>query len=441
MDWPRDQQGRPIYPEGFEKLVQKLKRPLHPPGRDVRCIVSVGMLTEGWDCTTVTHIVGLRPFMSQLLCEQVVGRGLRRRNYQDFDDEGKLTEEIAKIFGVPFEVIPFKATPTVRTPQPKRHHVQAVPVKAHYEIKYPRVEGYSQAIRNRVTVDWGAVATLILNPMQIPPEVEMIASLPTNRGRPSLMGPGKLESVDLNPYRSGRRFQELVFELARDLTRNYMAQPSCEAPAHVLFPQIAKIAERYLNEKVHPVHPNKKLDVFLSPYYGWVIERLSGAIKPDISQGEAPEIPLYETRRGPGSTADVDYWTSKEVREVIRSHLNYMVADTKTWEQSAAYRIDTHPMVEAFVKNAGLGFAIPYIHNGQPHDYMPDFIIRLKGEPVRYLILETKGFDPLAEVKAQAALRWVGAVNAEGSYGSWIYAVARKPEEASKRIEEAIGAA
>ncbi|MGH9345238.1 MAG: restriction endonuclease, partial [Terriglobia bacterium] len=106
-DWPRDRQGRSIYPDGFEELAKKLGRPLHPPGRDVRCIVSVGMLTEGWDCNTVTHIVGLRPFMSQLLCEQVVGRGLRRSSYEVGDD-GKLTEEVAKVFGVPFEIIPFK---------------------------------------------------------------------------------------------------------------------------------------------------------------------------------------------------------------------------------------------------------------------------------------------------------------------------------------------
>ena len=91
--WPADQQGRPIYPQGFEELAEKLGRPLHPPGRDVRCIVSVGMLTEGWDCNTVTHIIGIRPFMSQLLCEQVVGRGLRRASYEVGED-GKFTEEI-----------------------------------------------------------------------------------------------------------------------------------------------------------------------------------------------------------------------------------------------------------------------------------------------------------------------------------------------------------
>jgi type III restriction enzyme len=97
-EWPRDRQQRPIYPDGFEELANKLRRPLHPPGRDVRCVVSVAMLTEGWDCNTVTHIIGLRPFMSQLLCEQVVGRALRRRSYDDFDDQGRLTEEVAKVF-------------------------------------------------------------------------------------------------------------------------------------------------------------------------------------------------------------------------------------------------------------------------------------------------------------------------------------------------------
>ncbi|MBI3457151.1 MAG: DEAD/DEAH box helicase family protein [Candidatus Rokubacteria bacterium] len=425
-EWPRDGQGRPLYPEGFEELARRRGQPLHPPGRDVRCIVSVGMLTEGWDCNTVTHIVGLRPFMSQLLCEQVVGRGLRRPSYEVGED-GRLTEEVAKIFGVPFQVIPFKANPHgPRPPTPKRHHVHAVPGKEVFELRFPRVEGYRQAIRNRVTVDWSAVAPLRLDPMNIPPEVQVKAGLPSNHGRPSLTGPGRLEKVDLNPYRSGRRLQELVFELGAALTREYAAQASCEAPSHVLFPQIAKIVGQYLRDRVEPLPPADILDVFLSPYYGWVIERLAEAIRPDASQGEAAEVPRYEARRGPGSTAEVDFWTSRDVREVERSHVNYVVADTAKWEQSAAYVLDTHPAVEAFVKNAGLGFAIPYLHNGQPHDYMPDFIVRLRSDPPCLLILETKGFDPVGEIKAAAAQRWVSAVNADGTYGRWAYAVAKR---------------
>lgn len=436
-DWPRDRFGRPLYPEGFEELANKLGRPLHPPGRDVRCIVSVSMLTEGWDCNTVTHIIGLRPFMSQLLCEQVVGRGLRRTNYRDFDDKGRLQEEVAKVFGVPFEIIPFKENKGVRPSPEKRHHVYAVPAKAQLGIKYPRVEGYRQAIRNRVMLD-PSVAPTRLDPQRIPPEVQVKAVLPANSGRPSLMGPGKLEDVTLNPYRAGRRFQELVFELARDLTRSYAAQPGCQAPAYVLFPQFVQIVVRYLREKVEPVPPAEVIDVFLSPYYGWVIEKLQNGIMPDTAQGESPEVPIYEVNRGPGSTAEVDFWTSREVREVVHSHLNYVVADTKVWEQSAAYIIDNHPAVEAFVKNAGLGFAIPYLHNGQPHDYVPDFIIRLKTNPPTHLILETKGYDELKEVKEQAAERWVNAVNADGSYGKWKYALVVGPGDVASCITKSM---
>ncbi len=436
--WPSDRFGNPIYPEGFEDLAHtRPGQPLHPPGRDVRCIVSVGMLTEGWDCSTVTHIVGLRPFMSQLLCEQVVGRGLRRRSYEvrQVDGTELMTEEVSKVFGVPFHVIPFKASGTGSTePAPKRWHVHAIPARAALAITFPRVEGYRQAVRNRVCVEWDQVATLWLDPTSIPPEVQMKASLPTNAGRPSLTGPGRLVDVSLNPFRKRRRLQELVFELAADLTRDYIRGGQATVAAHVLFPQLVRIVQRFVEERTIPIPPAERVDLFLSPYYGWAIERLVNAIRPDADHGEVPEVPRYETSRGPGSTADVDYWTSKPVVEITKSHVNFVVSDTKVWEQSAAYVLDTHPLVDAFVKNAGLGFSIPYIHNGQPHDYQPDFIVRLKTDTIVHLILEPKGFDPLAEVKQAAAERWVAAVNADGQHGRWCY----KQVRAVKDIRAAI---
>jgi type III restriction enzyme len=438
-DWPSDRQGRPIFPEGFEELAKKLERPLSPPGRDVRCIVSVGMLTEGWDCNTVTHIVGLRPFMSQLLCEQVVGRGLRRASYE-LNDDGKFTEEIAQVFGVPFEVIPFKASKAgAAAPRIKRYHVHALPNRAEHEIRFPRVEGYTQAIRNKITVDWTNVPSLELQPDRIPPEVEMKGLNVNNMGRLSLTGPGRASDVSLKEFRQGRRLQELVFDLAKSFTRDCLAQPKCTVPSHVLFPQLVQIVSRYLNEKVK-VHPPADLkDLFLAPYYGWLVEILLEALRPDTSQGEAPEVPRYESTRGPGSTADVDYWTSREPVEIVRSQVNYVVPDTKRWEQSAAYYIDKHSAVHSFVKNAGLGFAVPYLYNGQMHDYMPDFIIRLKSDSSFHVILETKGYDPLEDVKRAAAERWVAAVNAEGSYGRWAYRIAKKTTEVSGIITAASG--
>lgn len=419
MSWPVDSQGRQIYPKGFVTLAEKLKRPLHPPGRDIRCIISVGMLTEGWDCNTVTHVVGLRPFQSQLLCEQVVGRALRRRRY-DIGDNGKFDEEVAKVFGVPFEIVPFKGSAGTPKPKPPQRRIYAVPEKKQFAIMAPRVNGYSQGVRNRIVVDWAKIASLKLDPMQVPPETEMAAAL--NAGRPSIHSPGGLHAASLKQFRARHRIQELAFQMARDLTRSYVAQPTCEAPAHVLFPQIMRIVQRYIDEKVQPGPPAQRIDAFVSPYYGWIIERLVAAIRPDIDAGEAPELPDVERDR-PCRTADINAWTGKEVREVIHSHVNAVVSDTIQWEQSAAYHLDRHEAVEAFVKNFGLNFTIPYFDNGQPHDYLPDFIVRLKGEPARHLIVEIKGadWDGKTDIKAQAARRWCDAVNAAGAFGEWDY--------------------
>jgi type III restriction enzyme len=158
--------------------------------------------------------------------------------------------------------------------------------------------------------------------------------------------------------------QQVVFEMARDLAKQYLAQRECSVPAHVLFPQLVAIVDRYVRDRVEPVPPAARIDIAISPYYGWVIERLVEAIKPDASAGEAPELPAIEANRPTGTTGDVDFWTSRDVRTVIKSHVNYVVADTKQWEQAAAYLLDKQDVVEAFVKNAGLGFAIPYLHNG-----------------------------------------------------------------------------
>jgi type III restriction enzyme len=433
-NWPTDRQRRPLYPEGFEELAKKLERPLHPPGRDVRCIVSVGMLTEGWDCNTVTHIIGLRPFMSQLLCEQVVGRGLRRVSYE-IGENGRFTEEVAKVFGVPFEVIPFKANPQGPAPsRVKKYHVHAIPEKARYEIQFPRVEGYTQGIRNRVTIDWENAPRIVLQPDQIPPKVDMKGLSISDTGRLSLSGPNRLDEVTLQEYRARMRLQEIVFDLAKGLTKEYVSQPQCRVPAHVLFPQLVRIIQKYVAEKVEVRPPADLKDLGLAPYYPWLVEILTENIRPDTAGGEAPEVPRYESSRGPGSTAEVDFWTSREAREVLKCHLNYVVPDTQKWEQAAAYHIDSHAVVDAFVKNSGLGFAIPYLHNGQIHDYIPDFIVRLNTERPVHLILETKGYDPLEEVKKAAAKRWVDAVNADGTYGRWCYTMVKKTTDVANAI-------
>ncbi len=429
--------GPAAVPVGFQELAEKLKRPFHPPGRDVHCIVSVGMLTEGWDCNTVTHIIGLRPFMSQLLCEQVVGRGLRRRTYAENQDE-LFSEEVAKVFGVPFDVIPFKQTDGPTPPAPKRDHIHAIPEKARHELQFPRVVGYTQAVRNRIAVDWDSVPITPLDPLKIPGETQVKGLSISTKGRMSLGGPGRLDRVTLEAFRKKIRLQRVKFALASDLTRVLITENKCEVPAHKLFPQAFRIVDQYFADWVRPTHPFEKVDAWHSPFYGQVLERLRANISPDTTEGEAPEIPIYEQHRGLGSSADVDFWTSRRVFPVEHSHVNYVVADTRQWEQSSAYFLDTHPLVRSFVKNAGLGFAIPCFYMGQEHDYIPDFVVRLDLDPNALLILETKGFpDEHKDDKAAGARRWVNAVNADGRYGFWDYDVADHPSKVADAVARA----
>ncbi|MBA2706187.1 MAG: type III restriction endonuclease subunit R [Gemmatimonadaceae bacterium] len=437
LDWPRDRQGRVVHPTGFEELAKKLERSLHPPGRDVRCIVSVGMLTEGWDATTVTHIIGLRPFMSQLLCEQVVGRGLRRASYEVGED-GLFTEEVAQVFGVPFEIVPFKATDGAPPPPQKRFHVKALPERADMEIRFPRVDGYTQAVKSRVTVDWAKMPRLVLEPGKYPTQVDSRGFTIDSAGRAAGL-PGTVRELTHERYFEGMRIQRGVFEMASALTRNYMAQRETTVPTHVLFPQLQAICRRFVDQYVVVPPSTERVYVFQAPYYAWAIEILLQQIQPDVSMGESPELPRYNALEETGSTSDVDFWTSKDVREVDRSHVNYVVADTTQWEQQAAFYINRHRSVDCFVKNAGLGFTIPYMHNGEMHDFIPDFIVRLKAQddddPV-HLVLETKGYDPLREVKHAAATRWANAVNADGRFGVWKFSMANSVADVSYILDE-----
>ena len=222
-----------------------------------------------------------------------------------------------------------------------------------------------------------------------------------------------------------------MFELARDLTGAYLRPDPSKAPAQLIFPQMYRIVERFVRERVEAQGEYEVDDAFLAPFYSDMRSRLLDGIRPAMLEGEPMELPRYVAGREEGSTAQVDYWTSKETYQVQRSHVSHVVADSR-WEKATAQRLDSHRIVSAFVKNAGLGFAIPYQVEGEAHEFIPDFIVRLATDPVVHLILETKGYDPLADVKEAAAQRWVKAVNADGAYGRWVFRMARNPNDVAQ---------
>jgi type III restriction enzyme len=410
--------------------------PAIPPGRDIRCIISVAMLSEGWDATTVTHVIGMRPFGSQLLCEQVVGRALRRTRY-DLDEQGPLIGETAEVLGVPFQLIPLKthASRTGPVKSKETHHVFAVDGKEEFEITFPVVEGYDDPGYAGVKIEWKKVPTLELDPLKVPDSV-LVRPLVSHDGGLLPFGPGKSENFDLSEWRAGVRDQQVAFLIAEVATKRVLDEHGGAVPAHRLFPQLLGYARWLLENQVKPMGHRQRVDVALNPYFDRAVEALCGAlvtVSRDRADTERARIPKGQA--GLRSTAGVEFHTTRKVwSEVSRCHLNSCAMDTQQWEQSAAYYLDTHPKVQAWVKNDHLGLFIRYRLAGRPHNYVPDFIVRFANG--RMLIIEVKGELGDAEIKQAAAWRWVAAVNREKSYGEWSYHLVRHPADVAALLDE-----
>lgn len=439
--WPA---GR--VPEDYAALVEKQNRkaledddgdavtvdPAVPPGRDIRCIISVAMLSEGWDATTVTHVVGLRPFGSQLLCEQVVGRALRRTSYAVDPETGFFREETAKVFGVPFELIPFKVEGTKeQAPTPPANHIFAVPEKARFEIDFPLVEGYQDPGITQIAIDWKLVPEIVLDSTDLP-DAALMQGLATQDGALAAYGPGAPELVSLAAWRERTRVQQVAFLLARELTKAWIEERGSTIPTHVLFPMLLAAVTRFLAEKVVCKGTRVVQDVAINPYFGRVKGALLEALVAVDESGENRERPVVAGMR---STRWVDFHTGKEIAPVQKCHLNAGVFDTQLFEQQAAFILDTNPSVDRWVKNERLGFVIPYRREGVLRRYFPDFLAVLRNGA--RLIVETKGKDaPDVTLKEKAALRWCQAINNDGRFGRWSYHLVWEVGELNRLLNE-----
>jgi len=400
-----------------------------PPGKDLRCVVSVGMLTEGWDAQNVTQILGLRAFTSQLLCEQVIGRGLRRINYDDFTEP-----EYVDVYGVPFEVIPVKKKPLSRTEVQKISTlVRALPERRHLEITFPRVEGYVFDVRQRVRVDWDKVHYLEISPTAEPTEVTAKPAVGYRIGRPDRLGPGPEVIQDRNPFHREKRLQATVYEIAAELTRRLKDKSETWSARHILFPQILDIVWEYLERRVIVTDRETPLEeIALLKYKQRIIERLTAVIEPDTDAGEPPLLPVIERFRPIGSTSEVLFRTVRPCVGTTKSHISHVVLDAPRWEHTVAFQLERMPEVIAYARNDHLDFTIPYEWQGVRHEYRPDYLVRLRqadGGELK-LILEVKGFETEQDrQKEAAARRWVRAVNHHVDFGRWVYRVCKDPRE------------
>ena len=392
-----------------------------PPGRDIKCIVSVGMLTEGWDANNVTHIIGLRPFGSQLLCEQVIGRALRRQSYAIGEDE-LLAEETATVYGVPFELVPFKSN-LVKPVDTHRdiNHLHTDDSKKEYRIQVPRVTGFVTDGMHEVEVAWDQVPEQDFEGMR---KVE-VKQLTVEDGRDLADGAGKTEEHDPDRIRRRFRKQQLAFMIALRVCNRYLDpefnKDEDMISKHRLFGKVLPHAIRYLDEKVK-IEEGQDLRDFAAEGHemNTAVRALCNALRKGGGSMERARIPAK--RDTYLTTDEVDYPTPKKLLPADKCHLNAMVIDSKL-EGDAGKNLDMHPGVVKWVKNTdkGLGLRIPYWnHMDLRSEYEPDFVVVTdRGINV---IVEMKGReDDFARIKAKAAERWVNAVNNHGGHGRWEY--------------------
>ncbi|MGH7137187.1 MAG: BPTD_3080 family restriction endonuclease, partial [Pirellulales bacterium] len=331
-------------------------------GESIRCVVSVSMLTEGWDANTVTHVLGVRAFRTQLLCEQVIGRALRRQSYEP-NEQGLFNVEYADILGVPFD---FTAKPVIAPPQPPRETIKVCAVRPDrdaLEIRFPRVDGYRVELpEERLSAEFSDDSVLVLTPELVGP------SRTENRG---IIG----EGVSLDLIHTGDlRPSTLLFHLTKRLLYTKWRDPGEEPKLH-LFGQLKRITKQWLDTCLVCKGGTFPAQLMYQELADMACERITRGITLKHI-GTHPVKALLDPYNPTGSTAHVNFTTSKRDRwetDARRCHINWVILDSD-WEAEFCRVAEAHPRVRAYVKNHGLGFEVPYRYGSESRRYRPDFI-------------------------------------------------------------------
>lgn len=388
----------------------------------VQNVISVGMLSEGWDAKTVTHIMGLRAFTSQLLCEQVVGRGLRRTSYDVNSKSGLFKPEYVNVFGVPFTFLPHEGGKDGPPPPPEpKTAIEPVAEKAQFEISWPNIVRIDHTYRPRLSLNWEELKPLKLDAGQTAQIAELA---PIVEGQPDVT---HIESIDLDKLAQEFRTQRIIFETARDVYDQM--QETWTGDRVFLLAQLVRLVEQFIRSDRISITPalfhqsdlHRRLTITLNMTK--VVQHIWEAIR--FENTEILE-PVFDQDQPIRSTGDMRTWyTGKPCEHTAHCHINFCVYDS-TWEASDAFVLDHASEVSSWVKNDHLGFEVLYVHRGVVRKYRPDFIIRLSSGDM--LILETKGQDSDQDrTKRRFLDEWIAAVNTHGGFGRWSRDVSRAP--------------
>ncbi len=416
--------------QALRKKVATVGKPGPPeevPGGQIRCVVSVAMLSEGWDARNVTQVLGLRAFSSQLLCEQVVGRGLRRSSYDDLSQP-----EYVDIYGVPFQLLPIQRHSPGGEHKPATS-VRALPDRADLEIQFPRVVGFFMDGGTELSVDEAG-----LEPIELT-RSEEVGMVELGEGA-SYYGAGSTarrpdptrEEVAAPAVFGGERLQTTTYRISQQIIQEI---PEEHRP--YLFRRVLDVVRWYVETKVKTNGLPREM-IALTRYRDEIVRRIRSAIR--TKTGQSIRLPIHDPVQPLGSTRHVSFLTRKPTYPTTKSHVNHVVCDSarddvpveRLWEYRVAKALDEHPAVLAFVKNDHLDFTITYTFQNEQARYVPDFLVRLVGlsGEERMLILEVKGEeDNRDRGKYTFARSWVESVNREGTHGVWAFELVRDPVE------------
>jgi type III restriction enzyme len=396
-------------------------------GEQVRCVVSVSMLTEGWDANTVTHILGVRAFGTQLLCEQVVGRGLRRRSFA-LNAQGHFEPEYAEVYGVPFSFIPTDGSTPTPPPGKPVTRVRALDDRAALEMRFPRLLGYRYDLPpERVSATFTEESRLILTTANVPTETE----------NAPIVGESSFHSL---AELKAKREPEIDFVLARHVLGTFFRDDEGQRKPW-LFPDLLPVVRQWrqggwlvCQDDTFP-----QVVLFAEPattagekIYRSIVAATHGA------KTLKPILYPYDTE---GSTLYVDFDTTRAVYQTnpAKCHISHVVADTESWDQKMAQALESIPEVRMYFKNDHVGFTIPYVLNGEQRNYTPDFVAQVTTQAGEVnLIVEVSGekrADKEAKV-ATARTLWAPAINNHGGFGKWAFIEIHEPWNAKTEIAE-----
>lgn len=400
-------------------------------GQNLQNVISVAMLSEGWDAKNVTHIMGLRAFTSQLLCEQVIGRGLRRVSYEK-DEDGLFLPEYVNVFGVPLSIYdPGEGGEAPPPPKPSTQ-IDLVPERASLELRWPNVLRIETVVKPELIVDWERVEFLTLDPAATAITAEIAPAL----GGAADMS--KVTAIDLSRLPEEFRLQRLIFVAARKAFDELKG--GFRGKSEYLILQLIRLVEAFLR--------SDKIDIPSLFHNDPIRRRILIALNIDLivrhvlrfvtEQNTASLTPIFDEENPIGSTSQMRAWyTTKPNVPTTKSHISHVVGDS-SWEQYAANVFESRDDVIAYAKNDHLNFQIQYLWQGSRRRYIPDFIVRLANG--KTLVLEIKGEDsPQNRAKREALDEWVRAINSAGGFGPWVWDVAFAPEQVHDIVAKHVG--